>query len=739
MRNDYSWLADKKRDAMAQKLQRRGMPNLLQRTVAERYGSSYTGLGDDGRVDRSAPAGLDTTTNPPHIYHEGETRVKMPEGAVYLNADIAPVADPGAMSRWSEEQGRLKTMEGQLPGFASGGGTVSGFGGNAPAAKTPINTLAGLRRGIVSGVGGNAIGQPQQQSQQQQNSQGAAQSSSQGGGVSNSAMPGSAGNSRLKNAADTLKSNGAGAAIAGNAPGNAVKSTTGIADAIGSAVKNGNTWLNKGLLNNTAPQLPEQPPADVNTPPTEQEATTDPELQPAEPQTPTPPDYLSTETPAASDPSTAGLGFTRGMEGQQRIGDMRQEAASQQAYLQHQQAMKGTDANAAWAQSAMAQAQAEEGINNYAANYAIAQDEQNRNWAMSILNDPNATPEEVVAAAHLMNSTYFAGTGIDFSGRIDAAKLNQYNTGVNQITADYTQFDGDFDAWWNSSDAGKTLAKNMGISEADVWRIWNNANISAVDREWNAYVATGALEGYSPEELAMIKRAYTSGLISGDLVRTETYKVYDSGGNEIGAYTSRAEAQAKTPEGGRAELTGVIFSTKADEDLEGETNTYQKGVNTPTDAMGQTVLEKASAVDADGGDAGAEYRKSAEYRDWVMDYAAAMKSNSFKPTDMVNMPDAVKKDLCNQIISTEAVPSQNKPSTSATGEFDKFKDREGKLVIYDGAVVLLNKKNGYRGFASGGFRVWFEYEVVDIMTGETKTISEGKFAASPNLYNVKQI
>ena len=159
MKNDYSWVADKKREAMAAKLQRRGMPNMFPRTVAERYGVSYTGIGDDGRLDRSAPAGLDTSTNPPHIYHEGETRVATPEGAVYLNADVTSMADPGAMER-------MRAMEGSLPGFATGGGMlrgvpVSGMGG-MPAAPQykPADTPRAMGRGML---GMNAIGQPQQQ------------------------------------------------------------------------------------------------------------------------------------------------------------------------------------------------------------------------------------------------------------------------------------------------------------------------------------------------------------------------------------------------------------------------------------------------------------------------------------------------------------------------------------------------------------------------------------------------
>lgn len=164
--DDYGWVAEKKQAAMAEKLARRGMPGYVQRPVSERYGTSYTGVGADGRVDRSAPAGFDMTTDPPHIYHEGEVRVSTPEGKVYLNADIAPTADPGAISEYEDAQGfsemelagglgprkdakkRFKqtkspsetsAQSGGLLSFRSGGGIVAGQ-------RIPRAALEGMER-----------------------------------------------------------------------------------------------------------------------------------------------------------------------------------------------------------------------------------------------------------------------------------------------------------------------------------------------------------------------------------------------------------------------------------------------------------------------------------------------------------------------------------------------------------------------------------------------------------------
>jgi len=98
MKNDYSWVAEKKQEAMRRKLQQRGMPRYAQRPVSERFGVSYTGLGDDGRLDRSAPAGIDMYPSP-HVFHEGETRIATPEGRAYLSADVTAGAGLGGQAQ----------------------------------------------------------------------------------------------------------------------------------------------------------------------------------------------------------------------------------------------------------------------------------------------------------------------------------------------------------------------------------------------------------------------------------------------------------------------------------------------------------------------------------------------------------------------------------------------------------------------------------------------------------------
>lgn len=97
---DYSWVSDKKREAMVRKLQRRGLPQYRQLPISEKYGVSNTGLGPDGTLQKDAVAGFDGNG----MYHEGETKVTTPEGSAYVTADMSKLAG--------------------MPGFRTGGYSV---------------------------------------------------------------------------------------------------------------------------------------------------------------------------------------------------------------------------------------------------------------------------------------------------------------------------------------------------------------------------------------------------------------------------------------------------------------------------------------------------------------------------------------------------------------------------------------------------------------------------------------
>lgn len=71
------------------RLANRGMPSYTQIPISERYGVSYTGYGNDGKLQKSSPAGTDAAGA---TYHEGEIKATTPEGSAYISADMAQLA-----------------------------------------------------------------------------------------------------------------------------------------------------------------------------------------------------------------------------------------------------------------------------------------------------------------------------------------------------------------------------------------------------------------------------------------------------------------------------------------------------------------------------------------------------------------------------------------------------------------------------------------------------------------------
>lgn len=121
--SDYSWVEDKKKEALMKKLARRGMPSYRQLPISDRYGTSYTGTGLNGRVDPGAIAGTDMAGRP---YHEGETKIDMPEGSTYINARMTDM---------------MMGNRGSAPmmGFQAGGFSPADFAGGVGPNQSAID------------------------------------------------------------------------------------------------------------------------------------------------------------------------------------------------------------------------------------------------------------------------------------------------------------------------------------------------------------------------------------------------------------------------------------------------------------------------------------------------------------------------------------------------------------------------------------------------------------------------
>ncbi|MCL2182064.1 MAG: hypothetical protein FWB85_01160 [Chitinispirillia bacterium] len=409
MIGNHKWIAEAQRQEMERRLQRRGMPSYTQRPLSERQGISYTGTNPDGTVDRSAPAGFGMTDGQPHVFHQGEVRVQTPENTLYLNAGIAPQAAPEAVGRF---MGPRRAMGG-MPSFQAGGNTI-GAPEQPPPIQQPVQpqqqTPAQQQaqpqprapRFVQPAI--NAARRAQQYITQPLNSPRMAGLSKTVAGTDTGAQP--APPTSATPAMDTISNN---EGTTGQVKESVVKIPEPTILNPERAAKR--KWYNEGYqggvsldeLRGQAKNRPWQTQDTDEVTPLDLNANAQMGL-----------DLINKQdVPSVSyDPNTANQYLDqintawapnnlRGAEGSYRINELRRQAAEQQAYQQHMQAMRGTDANAAWAQNAMLQAQQDRGINQFAAEYAFAQDKETRSQSLDLAStllasgDPGGTAEAV--------------------------------------------------------------------------------------------------------------------------------------------------------------------------------------------------------------------------------------------------------------------------------------------------------------------------------------------------------
>ncbi|MFA5166786.1 MAG: hypothetical protein WC449_05875 [Candidatus Paceibacterota bacterium] len=140
---DYSWVAQKKVEAMRRKLQKRGMPDYRQLPVSQRYGVGFTGYGDDGKLNPEEPAGMELAGRQ-HIYHEGEIKADLPEGSMYLDANTTARAYP--------EMGSFQSGGASIEGAITGTGITQYDPERQPRRRTSAVPAVGTAAKIADGV-----------------------------------------------------------------------------------------------------------------------------------------------------------------------------------------------------------------------------------------------------------------------------------------------------------------------------------------------------------------------------------------------------------------------------------------------------------------------------------------------------------------------------------------------------------------------------------------------------------
>lgn len=151
------FLERKRQEAQMRKNQR-GIPlvsNVV--PISERFGIQRTGFGSDGTLQPGNVAGVNQ--NPPAIFHEGETRFRMPEGDAYLNAAASQAISPGFAGSRSFASGGFTPI---VPGFTRPEMPVYQVKPTTPGELTPTQ-LANKQRyeaAKAAGLAGNAAPKP---------------------------------------------------------------------------------------------------------------------------------------------------------------------------------------------------------------------------------------------------------------------------------------------------------------------------------------------------------------------------------------------------------------------------------------------------------------------------------------------------------------------------------------------------------------------------------------------------
>ena len=445
-KNNYDWVAEEKQKAMMRKLVQTPQPSWMQPTVAERHGVSYTGLGQNGQLDREAPAGMDVTGERPHVYHEGELRIATPEGRAYINSDIAPIA--------------------------------GGFAGPSTPVLPPTNIdqQDNLRRAEQNGMMGFASG----------------------GGLLNTAK--NAVLQAAQTAQDKLST------LFKTPSSNTPAQTTPLNAGNASPVSNTQQPQTPNPIVNTN-QTSAAPTPSVGV----QQSQAQPQNQPVQP---------------------ANIQYQRDAEGQYRVDDMRREAAAERSFLEHQQTMRGTDANAAWAQQAMTKARQDENINSFAAKYAQGADERNFNKLTQAY--------QTALAAGDINSTesifkqMHPGAEIDhtlFRSDIERAKFYQNYSELEMCVTKGM-----------SADETINLLRQSGALDAlggeqAVRKLYQSENVNVFDRMYSEIAGSQFFNSLPKEAQDAYVRAYND-MVTASLLGDGAFEftVVDASGNIVGTY-----------------------------------------------------------------------------------------------------------------------------------------------------------------------------------------------------------
>ena len=602
---EYKWLAEKKQQAMKEKMAVRGMPSYRQLPISERYGVSFTGYGNNGRLDRRAPAQIDESTGQPIMLHEGEVKMNIPEGEFIADANISKM-----MQLSPEEQATddLYDSEGNLPGMCSGG-FMKRFsqGGFCPSLAGSIRPLAEetakkFRKSMPEYAGGGFSRTPQDPVAQAFLKTKEAVTHAQVTGQPSPLQPITA-QDLLKNKQEITHAQVTGQPapiLAGQqAAQPAVQTAPTAPVSTGAPIT-----VTAPKIQTPATTFAAQQPIQIPTPPPVTQPA--PVIQPTPAPTPAatvpqpiqvtpvaaptvnqPVSQPVTFAPLAGQPAavptqeetarTKGLDYILSIltgenspltiEGKRLTSELSTRQAQERSALEQKLLQQGADPGRARTEAAMLRDKQEGELNTLAAKYGIDAmklrqeaagtaatqglageqfEETKRTTEYNRKTEQaklliSAGGEGNLTAAAQIYNDMYPGMNIDFSKVLTAEHANDFNTGMDAV-ARYIASGMSYGEAIVVMRQDGTIGR-LGLREDQIEVIYNSIKTNAIDEQWNT-IADSAWYRALPVEDQQAMNIFFTDMLLGRTDYSISYDVKDTTGNTLSTFSTQADAQA---------------------------------------------------------------------------------------------------------------------------------------------------------------------------------------------------
>lgn len=592
----YEWLAERKAQAMKEKLAERGMPSYRQLPISEKYGVSFTGYGRNGKLDRRAPAQIDINNGQEIMLHEGENKANLPEGTLVINADVSKMA---GMTPEDKMVSELYGSEGELPGMACGGYMKKfNVGGFSPALAGQIRPLANLTAKKMRETlpeyqsGGWATGIAERIKETMSKAIPTIPTSPQA-------------TTPTTQATATQPTGLAGQQVIAPAIAPAQPIQTPQTQPVSFQIPQAQAQPRQVTVAPIAPKITTAPAPQTM----KFEIPTGLEGQRAvETKVPTTEEKAREESMKYLLNTLTGESSPLTLEGKRAANELSLRQQQERSALEQKLMQQGADPGRARVESNMLRDKQESELNDLAAQYGIAGMKQKQEVAGALATQGLAGERfeeekkqtelknkldqaslllsaggegNIQQAAQIYNEAY-PGLGIDFTKVITADKAATFNNGMSAL-ASYVQSGLDYEEALNAMKADGTF-QMMGLPENQIEGLYRSLKVNVIDEQWNAISESEWYQNL-PESTKQDMQAFFTAIQTGEVDYDINYSVKDSTGKTMKTFNNKDDATAFASANPGYTVSSVIVPRSLTEEAPTTTETGTTGGAIPAEEI----------------------------------------------------------------------------------------------------------------------------------------------------------